>query len=104
MSWPSAVTLPLPGVTMPQTMLISVVLPAPLGPRRAKIPPRRLSRSIALSAWQPYASVLPSALIHTLGCLRGPVSVHWADVRMLGVQPQCRAAAAYTAVEGGIQP
>jgi hypothetical protein len=33
------------GATMPQTMLISVVLPAPLGPSSAKISPRRMSRS-----------------------------------------------------------
>ena len=34
MSWPSAVTRPLLAVTMPQTMLISVVLPAPFGPEQ----------------------------------------------------------------------
>ena len=34
MSWPSAVTVPVVGVTMPQTMLISVVLPAPFGPEQ----------------------------------------------------------------------
>ncbi len=39
MSWPSAVTVPLLAVTMPQMMLISVVLPAPLGPSSAKISP-----------------------------------------------------------------
>ena len=45
---PSTSTSPPLGVTIPQTMLISVVLPAPLGPRSAKISPRRMSRSIDL--------------------------------------------------------
>ena len=45
MSWPSTVTLPAVAFTMPQTMLISVVLPAPFGPSSAKISPRRMSRS-----------------------------------------------------------
>jgi hypothetical protein len=40
MSWPSTETCPVEGVTMPQTMLIRVVLPAPLGPSSAKISPR----------------------------------------------------------------
>jgi hypothetical protein len=31
MSWPSTVTVPADGLTMPQMMLISVVLPAPFG-------------------------------------------------------------------------
>jgi hypothetical protein len=55
MSWPSAVTVPVDAVTMPHTMLISVVLPAPLGPSSAKISPRRISRSTFLSAWKPEA-------------------------------------------------
>ena len=38
------------GVTIPQMMLISVVLPAPLGPSRAKISPRRMARLTPLSA------------------------------------------------------
>ena len=42
MSWPSAVTVPPLALTMPQMMLIRVVLPAPLGPSRAKISPRRI--------------------------------------------------------------
>ena len=40
MSWPSTATLPALGLTMPQMMLISVVLPAPFGPSSAKISPR----------------------------------------------------------------
>tara|TARA_B100000674_G_scaffold477395_1_gene472960 strand:- start:128655 stop:128951 length:297 start_codon:yes stop_codon:yes gene_type:complete len=39
-SWPSANTWPEPGFTIPQMMLISVVLPAPLGPSNANISPR----------------------------------------------------------------
>ena len=44
MSWPSTVTVPDVALTMPQMMLISVVLPAPLGPSSANISPRRMSR------------------------------------------------------------
>ena len=40
---------------MPQVMLISVVLPAPFGPSRAKISPRRISRSTLLRALNPEA-------------------------------------------------
>src|SRR5258706_6532365 len=39
-------------------MLISVVFPAPLGPSKAKISPRRISRLTRLSAWKPEAYVL----------------------------------------------
>ena len=42
-------------VTMPQMMLMSVVLPAPFGPRSAKISPRLMSRSIGFSACRPEA-------------------------------------------------
>ena len=55
MSWPSASTVPELGLTMPQTMLISVVLPAPFGPSRAKISPRRMSRLTSFSAVKPEA-------------------------------------------------
>ena len=53
MSWPSTVTLPEVAFTMPQTMLISVVLPAPFGPSSAKISPRRMSRLALFSADEP---------------------------------------------------
>ena len=43
------------GLTMPQTMLMSVVLPAPFGPSSAKISPWRISRLTSLSAWKPEA-------------------------------------------------
>ena len=46
MSWPPTVTVPVDGVTIPQTMLISVVLPAPFGPSSAKISPLSMSRSM----------------------------------------------------------
>jgi len=55
MSWPPTVAEPPLGVTIPQTMLISVVLPAPLGPSRAKISPLSISRSIGFSASTPVA-------------------------------------------------
>ena len=44
MSWPPIVMLPEVGLTMPQTMLISVVLPAPFGPSRPKNSPWAISR------------------------------------------------------------
>ena len=53
MSWPFTVIVPLVGLTMPQTMLISVVLPAPFGPSRPKISPRRISRFVGFSASKP---------------------------------------------------
>ena len=40
---------------MPQTMLISVVLPAPFGPSSAKISPGRMSSETPFSAWCPVA-------------------------------------------------
>jgi len=55
MSWPATRTLPDVGVTMPHTMLISVVLPAPFGPSRAKISPLRISRLTFFSACSPEA-------------------------------------------------
>src|SRR5215813_12250451 len=58
MSCPSATTVPALGLTIPQTMLISVVFPAPLGPSSAKISPRRIVRSTRRSAWKPLAYVL----------------------------------------------
>src|SRR5262245_15818722 len=57
MLWPPTVTVPVEGVTIPQMMLISVVLPAPFGPSRAKISPLSISRSMRLSAWKPDAYV-----------------------------------------------
>ena len=55
MSRPSTRTSPALGRTMPQTMLISVVLPAPFGPSSAKISPLRISRSTCFSACWPDA-------------------------------------------------
>ena len=40
---------------MPQTMLMSVVLPAPFGPSRAKISPLAISRLTFFSASKPPA-------------------------------------------------
>ena len=55
MSCPATVTVPVVAVTVPQTMPISVVLPAPLGPSRPKISPRRISRSTRFRACRPEA-------------------------------------------------
>src|SRR5690606_37291727 len=71
MSCPSAVTVPELALTIPQTMLISVVLPAPLGPSRAKISPRRMSRSTPLRAWKPEAEVLVRLRMVRMGGMGG---------------------------------
>ena len=47
------VTVPVVGVTIPQTIEMSVVLPAPFGPSRAKISPFSISRSTVFSACRP---------------------------------------------------
>ena len=52
-SCPNAVIAPLVGRTIPQTAPISVVLPAPFGPSRAKISPLRIVRSTSSSALTP---------------------------------------------------
>src|SRR6476660_7871112 len=57
MSCPSTSTVPCVGLTIPQTMLISVVLSAPFGPSSAKISPRRISRLTFLTAESPDAYV-----------------------------------------------
>src|SRR5947209_3780073 len=51
-------------------MLISVVLPAPLGPSSAKISPRRISRLMSLRARNPDAYVLERFEIEMTGCMR----------------------------------
>ena len=55
MSWPSTSTVPDVGFTMPQTMLISVVLPAPFGPSSAKISPGRMLSDTSFNAVNPDA-------------------------------------------------
>src|SRR5262245_51640014 len=50
-------------------MLISVVLPAPLGPSSAKISPRRISRLMSLRAWNPDAYILERLEIAMTGCM-----------------------------------
>ena len=57
------------GVTVPQMMLMSVVLPAPLGPSKAKISPLRMSRSTAFSASTPVPYCLRSPRIERTGSL-----------------------------------
>src|SRR2546426_4917383 len=70
MSWPPTVTVPAEGVTMPQTMLMSVVLPAPFGPSSAKISPSRISRSMRFSALSPDAYVLDIPAMEMIGDMR----------------------------------
>src|SRR5439155_20804636 len=50
-----------------QMMLINVVLPAPFGPRSARISPRRIVRSMRLSAFRPLAYVLLRPVTVTMG-------------------------------------
>src|SRR6188472_3694601 len=72
MSCPPTRTLPSLGLTIPQMMLISVVLPAPLGPSNAKISPRWMSKLTLLSAWYPVAYVFDRFSIEMIGCIRMP--------------------------------
>src|SRR5260221_13003762 len=73
MSCPAAVTVPVVGVTMPHTMLMSVVLPAPFGPRSAKISPFTMSRSTFFSACRPEAYVLVRLEIDRIGGMKRPI-------------------------------
>src|SRR5207249_4032357 len=73
MSCPSTATFPSLGLTMPQITPMSVVLPAPLGPSRAKISPRRISRSTLLSASRPEAKVLESFETEMIDGMRGRI-------------------------------
>src|SRR5688500_8354446 len=66
MSSPSTFTVPAVAVTIPQTMLIRVVLPAPFGPSKAKISPLSMSRSTARSASWPDAYLLPRPRIEMI--------------------------------------
>ena len=56
MEWPPMKASPALGATRPLIMEMVVVLPAPLGPSRLKISPRRIVRFTSLTAW----SSLPS--------------------------------------------
>ena len=53
MSWPNTETVPPVLLTSEVTMPMVVVLPAPLGPSRAKNSPSSTSRSMPFSAWTP---------------------------------------------------
>src|SRR6266446_2174011 len=87
MSWPPTDTAPAEGVTMPQTMLMRVVLPAPFGPSRAKISPRRMSRLTRLSASKPEAYVFERFETEMIGGIRAAHSNSCrADVDLVGVE------------------
>src|ERR1700737_5018000 len=58
MSCPKTLACPLLLLTSDVTMPISVVLPAPLGPRSAKKSPCSTSRSTPFRAWTPFLYVL----------------------------------------------
>src|ERR1700688_826912 len=87
MSWPATTTLPELAVTMPQTMLIKVVLPAPLGPSSANISLSRISRLMFLSARRPVGEVLvrlaidsAGSMAATLAQLRGPQDPNFLEI------------------------
>src|SRR5579871_5520602 len=67
MSWPPTVTEPSLMLAMPQMMLISVVLPAPLGPSRAKISPALMSRLTFFSALKPDSYVFDRLATEMMG-------------------------------------
>src|SRR5690348_8013529 len=60
---------------MPHTILMSVVFPAPLGPRSAKISPLRISRSIGFSACSPEAYVFVRPEMEMIGAIAASLSV-----------------------------
>src|SRR5882672_4033058 len=84
MSWPPTVTLPADGVTTPQTMLMRVVLPAPFGPRSAKISPFAISMSALFSAERPPAYVFERPWMERMdgraSILARPAVQHGGDV------------------------
>ena len=53
MSRPRNSTRPDVGRSRPQSMLTSVVLPAPFGPMRARISPGSIRKSTSRTAWRP---------------------------------------------------
>src|SRR5579871_4357091 len=67
MSWPPTVTEPSLMLAMPQMMLISVVLPAPFGPSRAKISPALMSRLMFFSALKPDSYVFDRLATEMMG-------------------------------------
>src|SRR4030095_11325863 len=74
--------------TMPQMMLISVVLPAPFGPSSAKISPRRMSRSSGFSASAPCAYFFRNPRMDRTGSLICLFHRAWFDrLRILAHQP-----------------
>ncbi len=88
---PSTRISPPLGLTIPQVMLMSVVLPAPLGPSKAKISPLRMSRSTALSALTPPAYSLVRPRMDRIGSL-----IRRGSVPKLRSIPQGRARGAAT--------
>ncbi len=56
---------------MPQMMLMSVVLPAPFGPKRAKISPLSIVRFVAVRAWTPLAYDLVSSTMEIMDGIDG---------------------------------
>src|SRR5438270_11373547 len=68
---PPTRTVPEVGASRPQTILIVVVLPAPLGPRKANSSPPRTSRSRSSTA-----RLLPKTLVTPRNSIIGPSGPH----------------------------
>src|SRR5690606_8754443 len=68
MSWPATTARPAVRFTSPQITPISVVLPAPFGPSRAKISPWRISRLTSCRAVSPPGYVFDRPSIVRMGC------------------------------------
>src|ERR1700683_1719540 len=85
MSRPSTCTLPDVALTMPQTMLIRVVLPAPLGPSSAKISPLLTVRLTSLKATTPDAYFLPRSAMARVGFIAATLPQAERDVSIPSV-------------------
>src|SRR5262245_49482752 len=71
MSWPPTRTLPDVGNSRPHIILMVVVLPAPLGPRKANSSPCRMSR---LTSWT--AVLVPYCLVTRSSWIMSSVTLH----------------------------
>src|SRR5207244_12404351 len=69
------------GLTIPQMALMRVVFPAPLGPSNAKISPRRMSRSMFLSARKPEAKVLERFDMEMIACMEVRSEEHTSELQ-----------------------
>src|SRR5258705_2037274 len=88
--WPTTVTVPEVGCSMPPMMLSSVLLPQPEGPRRQTNSPLRISSETSSSACTLCAASRPANVIDTWSTTTGGDS--------LRVDPEGAAAALVSAI------